>query len=500
MPFIVEAEELKKVARLVTGLKDTSPKALRDCCWNGVHRMIAEDDRFRLLTTDREFFLDWDIPVKDGLNGEDFDLAISAGRFNEMISFASNDGFELEYLTSSRQLVFHQGERTLRLDTTPVGAYPTPPDVGSSSWTTDAQRLSRELRFMVPLIDAKNTNAARSVVTLSSPGVLIGGSPKRYARVTGLDSPPTPMNLKQKPAKVLAEFLGALTGLVDITDASPSGGSTGLRIMTPDSRRSIVVNGESTPFQDTSQSLESEPIDQWRVDRKLWLRGINIIHAVQPPGTDWLTLRIRGDGEQSSIRISSSKDEADASHDEFPIFRFPVSGDSTSDNSRRPEDVLNVSAGTMREILQAMSADSVIVEHFINRQLLRTRDDARPADPVRSILIDIRAANRSRTASDQVLERVQDNPADAPSNPLDATSSASATTIVQGDPVETSNHEDSPTEDGKASTAGPEPASTPEQCTTPDASIDDRGRTRPKENRRPPSDRRRPEVDPTKSD
>jgi hypothetical protein len=66
MPFNVKAEELKKVARLVGGLKDAGPDAQKEYYWNGVHRVVAEEDRFRLLTTNGDFFLDWDIPIVFG--------------------------------------------------------------------------------------------------------------------------------------------------------------------------------------------------------------------------------------------------------------------------------------------------------------------------------------------------------------------------------------------------------------------------------------------------
>jgi len=466
MPFIVEVEELKKVVRLVAGLKDVSPEAQKKFHWNGFHRVIAEDDQFRLLTTDGSFFLDWQIPVVGGLNGDDFDLKIPAGQFNEMISYASTvDPFELEYLPSSERLVFHQGQRTLRLEATPTGPYPPAPTVvGSPSWFTDAQRLSKQLSFMAPIIDAPNPNVARSVTTLSSPGVLTGGSPGRFAVVTGLASPPSPVNLKQKSAKTLAAFLDALTGSVDVTNIPGSGGGESLLFATPDTLRSIIVYGEPRPFPDLLGKLESEKHEAWQVDRKSWLHGTNIVHAVQPRGTNGLTLRIRGDGDHSSMTISSSNNPVLASHDEFQIHRKPFTGEGNSGNSQRADDVLAVNAETVRESLQAMKGDGMTVKHYSKRKMLMIQDAAVANEPVRSIFLTVVPANANAADTDAAppehrVGDAQDGPTDISPNPLTSEGPEPAPAANPDDQVETSTEEESSSGGEEESTESNPPVS-----------------------------------------
>jgi hypothetical protein len=388
----VKPLDLKTAARVSGSIKDTTSSGARRNYWNSVHRLTVVGNRLQLRTNDGSVWLDWNIPVEG--NAENWDVLLPAAQFNEMAS-KSNEGGMYNIKKENGLIHLTQGgQRNLRLREETMQQYPEPsPGTDPKTWEVAAEPLARALRFVQPFIDATNPTPAKSVATLFDSGLLVGGSPKKFAWVEGLKAD-KPLSFKSKTAKAIADFLRHLTDTVRITIDSLH-----YTFECPHHGHKLVVSGENVTFPNMMRNIKGMEAEIFKVDSKMLQSGVAILSALLPAEADRLNLEIKGSGDNASLRLSTLGDDSHNSNDEFTVLRTLFTGpqadgeerpkwEPTAENPEPPTTYLAVNCRNLLEVLNQMEGTTLTARWFDNLKLLYLEDEkTEETDIVKSILL-----------------------------------------------------------------------------------------------------------------
>lgn len=330
MPLRIKSSDLKAATRLTSRIKDVEELDDKTLYWSTVHRLVATREKLRLLTTDNDVHLDWSIEL-DETDGDEFDLIVPAVQFNTVANnCVGGPLFEIHHdadvLTLSQKTTpiltrDSHGQslgpdRILRIRPEEVTAtYPTPPGQTGTKWTTRAELLAQALAFMAPYVgdDDKDVDQKKKVVSWLAGGDVIAGNSHAFGFVTGLDSPPVSLNLKQGSARVVSAFLEALGGEVEIDVAG-----TVATFRCPSAGHTLVVPVEEVSFPQLFKDQEKWDHEVFRTEGTILRNALKTLGVLGPREKECLELRLSGDGQSSAIYLSTLVEPGLQSRDVIP--------------------------------------------------------------------------------------------------------------------------------------------------------------------------------------
>lgn len=403
----VKPSDLKVAAKVSGGVKDVTAAGAKRHYWNSVHRLLLKDRKLTLMTNDGAIWMDWIIPIEVGGDGE-FDTLVPAAQFNDMAARSAEGGlYEIRREDGVLHLI--QGQRNLRIREETSQLYPIPEaGNGQQEFIVPAAPLARALKFVAPFIDATNPTPSKSIATLDTNGVLLGGSPKRVAQVSGLPRPPFYLSFKQKNARAVAGFLGQIEGNV--------------RVMVDDrhyifesvqSGHKILVLGESVQFPNLLRNLVGKETESWKVDNKTILSGVQILSALLPAEADRLNLRVRGLAADASLRLSTIGDDRRNSNDEFAIIRrfWKLEAgqlvERVFETDQIPSSWIAVNCRVFQEVLGQMEGTTMDVKFYSPQKLLYLEDEkGEEGDILKSLLLTIQPITEEEAVKEpELLEK-----------------------------------------------------------------------------------------------
>jgi hypothetical protein len=137
------------------------------------------------------------------------------------------------------------------------------------------------------------------------------------------------------------------------------------------------------------------PLESYRIDRKALLNSVAILEVVLSGCGDNLEFRVRGEGENASIRISTPGTPLTHSSDEVPIIRSGPSlashheGPSRPPGERPAETLFWANGRQLREVLSGLGAVTLAC-HFDHRnRRLILEEVPLESDPVLSVLLSV---------------------------------------------------------------------------------------------------------------
>lgn len=424
----LKPSDLKAVARVSGNVKDVTSSGARRNYWNSVHRLKLKDRKLKLLTNDGSIWLDWNIPIEGGGEGE-FDILLPAAQFNDMASRSSEGGL-YEVTRDGGILLLKQGQRNLRIREESPQEYPLPEGgTGPRTFNVPAGPLAKALSFVSPFLDVANPTAAKTVLTWDTEGMMIGGSPKRIARVTGLPRQPMMLSFKQKNAKAVAIFLKQLEGDVKITVDDRH-----YTFECANHGHKILVLGETVQFPGAMRSLEGKQTETYKVDTKTLLSGVTILATLLPAEADRLNLRFKGSAENASLRLSTIGDDNRNSNDEFPIIRKLWSNESgtltdvTAQQGDATDSWIAVNARIFQEVLNQMEGITMDATYYGRMKLLYLQDEkGEDSEITRSLLVTVQPISEEEAAREPEPVPAAEAPPAAP--PAEATPVPTTATV-----------------------------------------------------------------------
>jgi hypothetical protein len=422
----IKPTDLKAIGRVSGSVKDVTSTGGRKNFWNSVHRLILKDRKLKLLTNDGSIWLDWNIPVEGGGEGE-FDVLLPAETFNDMAARSSEGGL-YDIIRDGGTLLLKQGQRNLRIREESPQEYPLPEEgTNHKTFTVPAAPLAKALTFVAPFLDVANPSPPKTVLTWGTEGVMIGGSPKRIARVMGLPRPQHMMSFKQKNAKAVAIFLKQLEGDVKITIDDRH-----YTFECVNHGHKLLVLGESVQFPTAMASLEGKQTESYKIDTKTLLSGVTILATLLPAEADRLNLRFKGTTETASLRLSTIGDDTRNSTDEFPIIRklYETNGGAAVEIQNPAEASVTwiaINARIFQEVLNQMDGTTMEANYYGRHKLLYMQDEkGEDTEITRSLLVTV------QPISEEEASREPEPPA-PPAAP--ETPSVTATTPAENPPT-----------------------------------------------------------------
>lgn len=417
----IPCETLKNAARLMSHLAETGGATSHDPR-RGSYLVTAGGGRLRLTATDGTTRLEWSMPG-DGLDRDEFEECIDASRFDALATRLA-DGGRLQVERDGGLLLAQAGASPsrpnggttrIRLPARAGTAFPPrildpgpdgPAEV-SPRWTVPAASLARALAFVAPFIGSKNPNLSRSVATWTPEGELVGGSMLKTVRVGGLPPSLMPLSFRRRGARVIAIFLERIAGDVEVRVGGAYCSFTGVR-----DGHVLEVRGEPDAFPAQYLGLDELPAESWRIDRKALLSSLEILEVFLPTGGDDFEFRVRGEGDNSAMRISTPGTEATRSSDEFAICRIADHPPGRPGPPRSvpageiPEASFWMHGRSVRRVLNEMRAVSITCRFDPVRRRICLTEAPRPGEIARSVYLKISRVedgqNRDRLASGPV--------------------------------------------------------------------------------------------------
>ena len=239
-------------------------------------------------------------------------------------------------------------------------------------------------------------------------GDLVGGSPTKAVRVVGLPSALAPLSFRRRTALVVATFLERVGGDVEVRVGGAYYSFTSTR-----DGHVLELRGEPAPFPVELLALDEPPLEAWRIDRKELLNCLEILAVFLPTRGDKLEFRVRGNGENSVIRISTPGTPTTRSCDEIAIFR------ATTPPTDRPDPPPTALVGTIPEIsfwadgrliqrvLSGMRAISITCQFDPVRRRIRLIEAPLPGEIVRSVSLAIKMPRRDDNRNHLVTNPVR---------------------------------------------------------------------------------------------
>jgi hypothetical protein len=404
MALQISPAALRSAARLTSRIGEIGGVA-GDNPWKGTYRVVAEGGRLRLIYTDGALTLVWSILV-GGSDPDGFDEVIGAAGFDALASRAA-EGNAYEIVRSEGLLLTQSGPSAscpqggttrLRLPRRSCPALPPralpagtdDPGRPTLRWTVPAAPLARALAFVAPFIGTNNPVKSRSVATWTTDGVLIGGSLKKTALVSGLPPSRTPLSFARRAAMMTAAYLERLSGDVEVRV-----GGAHYSFSSPSAGHVLEVRGEPAPFPAHLLKLDDAPREAYRIDRKTFQSSVAILEVLLPTRNDTLEVRIKGEGENAAIVLSTPGSPATRSTDEFPIIRSTPSSASQTAGSpiapgvRDSETLFRANGRLLREVLNALGAVTLTCHFDPRNRRIRLEEQLPEGGAARSVLLSV---------------------------------------------------------------------------------------------------------------
>lgn len=400
MAIFVSPSVLRSASRLTSSIGEIGGVA-GDNPWKGAYRVTGGPGRLRLISTDGVQTLEWSMPA-DGHELDDFEAIIEASGFDSLASRLA-DGSPYE-IASSDGLVLTQsgaspsrpqgGTTRLRLPGRVAPAFPPRslavvtdiPGRPSHSWTAPAKPLGRALAFVAPFIGKKNSVESRSVATWTTEGALVGGSPIKAALVSGLPPAPIPLSFCRRTAMTTATFLEHVGGDVEVRAVGSHYSFT-----SSTDEHALELRGEPAPFPMQLLKLDDTPFESYRIDLKAFLNSLAILEVFLPSHGDDLEFRIKGEGENAAMLISTPGSAAVRSSDEFPILRSARSPANQPDapGGRVPETLFRAKGRLMQQALNMMGSVTMTCDFDPRNRRVRLAEVPRPGEMIRSFHLSV---------------------------------------------------------------------------------------------------------------
>ncbi len=400
MAIRISPGDLKSAARLTSRIGEIG-EVTRDNPWKGTYRISIESGRARLGLTDGTLTLEWAMPI-EGSDLDGLDESIASAGFDALAvhladghpcEITSDDGLVIACSGSSPSRPERVTSR-LRLPGRAGPAFPPralsagPDDPGRPSrrWTAPARPLSRALAFVAPFIGTKNPVESRSVATWTTEGVLVGGSPMKAALVSGLPPSLIPLSFSRRTALATAAFLEQVRGDVEVRAVGAYYSFTSAM-----DGHVLELRGEPAPFPMQFLGLDDTPLESCRIDRKAFLNSLAILEVFLPSRGDNLEFRIRGEGENAAIRITTPGSPATLSSDEIPIIRDLPHRASQPGRApvaaveRTSETLFWAKGRVLQQVLNGMGAVTMTCDLDPRNLRLRLAEVPRTGEMVRSV-------------------------------------------------------------------------------------------------------------------
>jgi hypothetical protein len=402
----IKPEDLK-LANTVASIKESSGNTAKKNYWNGVHLLVTKPGTITLKTTDGSFWIEWHIPTEGPT--DEWQALIKS----EALDCAARylDGGSFEVSRQNRVISLTKGEFSYPLREETPQTYPEPRlGENPTTWTVESKPLSDNLKFVAAFIDETNPNANKSIATLFSNGQLSAGNPTRHATVNGLTAP-TDMSFKTRAAKAVANFISRIGDNVEITVTDST-----YQFRDPAAGHSLVLLSEPGRFKRVGQDLSNKMMEIITVDRKTLYQRAQIFQGALRENIDRINCALRGENEQSSLRVSTPDDEAPA-HDEFGVYRTFVPRkietgevDTQGNKTLREETPEEVEARkgpvefalgreALASTLAAMEGTSIILKYYGRFLLIQdeiARVDGQPTGPEKTVLMQAKTLAAAR--------------------------------------------------------------------------------------------------------
>ena len=423
MSVKLKPEPLTRATKLTALVKNINQAKSSSFFWNGHHRLWASGNRFRLLTTDRSTFLEWNFFTEDPFEDE-FDVSVDAGQFNA-VTAQLTEGSHVEFICSGDLLTIRQGQRQIKMHVNPTSDYPGPDQSSDitphqpQAWMYSAKPLRLSLAFVTPFIDFNNPNPTKSVATLEATDRLIGGKSARIAQVNGLDPIPTLLSFKQHTAKRVTAFLNEIQGDVKIeTEAD------WYTFSCPEQGHKLMVHGEANGFSVPLENLDKKDHELLKICRKTLNSSLAFLAAVVSEDGKPLGLRFRGHEKLASIQLSTlSQDESMRSTDEFAIIRDfhapanPFRSEEEMKPSSARDSHMKISSESLREVLAEMKTNFLEVKFYPKNKLFLVTEEVGGdgIGPIRSVLMTVARDKSQKEAQVEETPPVPIEPKTTPS-------------------------------------------------------------------------------------
>jgi hypothetical protein len=409
----IKPTNIKDIASISGAVKDVSPGGAKKNYWNSVHRLVLKGTSLQLLTNDGSIWLTWNIPLEAG-EGE-FDILIPAAQFND-VAARSAEG-SLYNLTRDKGIFcLSQGKRNLRLREDSPQTYPEPEKGnGAQEFTVNSLVLAKALAFVSPFQDVSNPQINKTVLTWYPEGFMLGGSPRRMAKVERLPKPLKMMSFKQRNARAIAAFLRKLVGDVKITIDDRHYTFTCVT-----HGHQIQVMEETASFPDLIKNLEKQLTETYKIDNKTINSCVSILGTVLTTDMDRLNMRFRGKANNASLRMSTMGDDSKNSNDEFPLIRkywkYETELKDITEESEAADTWLSINAKVLQEAIAHMEGTYLDCHYYKKMKMLYIQDEVgnNETDIVRSILVTVQPSTAAEAEKEPVVEAVVEEKKEVP--------------------------------------------------------------------------------------
>jgi DNA polymerase III sliding clamp (beta) subunit (PCNA family) len=352
MSVQVNSTDLKLVVKLSRAINETPTKGMV-YTWANVHRLVARGGRFVFYANDGRIFFEWNL--LSGIDpAEDFEVVVPAEPFRDLVSRSLETvPCELKLLDQGT-LELNQDKRRLKIRTEPVRDYPNPgcftgPDC--LVWSINASFLKKNLQFVESFIDGESAKSRMRVATWDLDGNLRGGSLQGVACVKGLPVPKTPLNLTRRSIQSLVDFLEVLKDEVQITVA----GNYYL-FKCSVHYHCLILTRETEMFPELNHFQEPES-EVFSVERAPLLAAVLVLSVLLLPDEDRLLFQFASSGTQSMLRVFTSLNNSQSSHDMISAVR--ESGPSNSGSVQ-----FALGAPLVTTILKKMKGKTLTVKYY----------------------------------------------------------------------------------------------------------------------------------------
>jgi hypothetical protein len=343
--------------------------------WSPLHRLVTEDRRLLLKSTDGSIWVEWEIPFE----GEPFELDVGI-RSIELEHLARfGNGGRLTLSTAGSAICFARQQFQFVMDGTDAATYPeirqSDPSDDDVDFSVDATKLGDSLSYISDFIDEKNPAAEKQVATLfASNGQLIAGKPKKLGIVDGLETR-IDISFSKETACQAAQFFRLIGG-----DARFTASNEKYVISAPDLCRQITIQGKSEryPRERVLQRL-NQTVPLALVDRKTLLSRARCFAGTLPTASSRLDLLMRGSNDQASLIVKTPGRSNLRSKDEFGIFR------SAEDELPLVDTKVAIDCKKLISALKRMQSTTFSMQSFPRISVLREVPE--PGDICRSVLI-----------------------------------------------------------------------------------------------------------------